>query len=283
MALRTKLIVNLTQERCVCVGELAESPLARMRGLLGRSGLPAGEGMLLSPAPSIHTAFMRFPIDAVFLDRDFRVLGIVEGLSPWRVASRRRARAVLELAAGECARRGIHVGDRLGLRERRPASEQAAGDRAQAGEARELLGEGAPRPGGESVIWPAPSHEEPRPARTSPMRVLVISRDGHFRSVTSTLLAHRGCSVTATAKATLLEKMISAGEAHVVVIDASDSPTGAQTLAADGAMAQPVGVVIVGEVADLPRSPAVLAKWGPFEDLFAAIEKADQVRGRHPT
>src|SRR5205807_9982181 len=104
LALTTKLIVNLTRERCVCVSELADGPLSRMRGLLGRSGLPNGEGMLLSPAPSIHTAFMRFPIDAVFLDRELQVLGIVEQLRPWRVASKRKARAVLELAAGESAR-----------------------------------------------------------------------------------------------------------------------------------------------------------------------------------
>jgi len=51
-------------ERCL----LAETPLARLRGLLGRSGLSSGEGLLLRPAGSIHTAFMRFTIDAVFLD-----------------------------------------------------------------------------------------------------------------------------------------------------------------------------------------------------------------------
>src|SRR5437879_4737488 len=105
-----------------------------MRGLIGLRGLPAGEGMLLRPAPSIHTAFMRFPIDALFLDRDLRVLSIVERLRPWRVASKHRARAVLELAAGECARRGVEVGDRLGIRDREPvtATEAVAPDAASA-------------------------------------------------------------------------------------------------------------------------------------------------------
>src|SRR5712691_7383982 len=92
---KTKLIVNLTRGDAVCVGELADGPLRRMRGLIGRPGLPAGEGLLLSPAPAIHTAFMRFPIDALFLDRDLRVIEIVEQLGPWRVASKYRARAVL--------------------------------------------------------------------------------------------------------------------------------------------------------------------------------------------
>jgi len=72
-------------ERCF----LAETAFARLRGLLGRSGLSSGEGMLLRPASSIHTAFMRFPIDAVFLDRDLAVVGIEDSIAPWRAASQR--------------------------------------------------------------------------------------------------------------------------------------------------------------------------------------------------
>jgi hypothetical protein len=61
--------------------------------------------------------FMRFPIDAVFLDRTLQVVGIAESLCPWRVAGRRGARAVLELPAGEAARRGLRPGERLVLAE----------------------------------------------------------------------------------------------------------------------------------------------------------------------
>ncbi len=96
-------------ERCT----IAERPLARMRGLLGRRALPSGEGLLLRPAGSIHTACMRFPIDAVFLDREQRVTRVVEHMAPWRVAASRGARAVLELPAGEAARRGLRPGDLL--------------------------------------------------------------------------------------------------------------------------------------------------------------------------
>lgn len=92
---------------------LADTVPARLRGLLGRRSLPQGEGILLRPAGSIHTAFMRFPIDAVFLDRELTVLGIERQLRPWRLAARRRARAVLELAAGEADRVGLAPGDRL--------------------------------------------------------------------------------------------------------------------------------------------------------------------------
>jgi uncharacterized membrane protein (UPF0127 family) len=91
----------------------AVTPCARMRGLLGRSGLPPGEGILLRPAGSVHTAFMRFAIDVVFLDRELRVLAIEADVSPWRTRARRGAKAVLELAAGEAARVRLAVGDRL--------------------------------------------------------------------------------------------------------------------------------------------------------------------------
>ena len=92
---------------------MATRPFARMRGLLGRAALPAGEGILLRPAGSVHTFFMRFPIDVVFLDRNETVVGIEPSLPPWKTAGRRGAKTVVELAAGECARRGVQVGDRL--------------------------------------------------------------------------------------------------------------------------------------------------------------------------
>ncbi len=92
---------------------VADRPLARLRGLMGRRALAPGEGLLLRPTPSIHTWFMRFAIDAVFLDRELRVVGISDGMQPWRTAGRRGAKAVLELPAGESARRGLAPGQRL--------------------------------------------------------------------------------------------------------------------------------------------------------------------------
>ena len=98
-------------ERCL----VADRPLARMRGLLGRTELPRGEGILLRPAGSIHTFFMRFPIDAVFVGRDGEVVGVDAAIPPWRTAKRRGAKSVLELPAGEAAARGIEPGARLEL------------------------------------------------------------------------------------------------------------------------------------------------------------------------
>lgn len=85
----------------------------RMVGLVGRKELAPDEGLLLKPANSIHTFLMRFPIDAVFLDRDQRVLKVVPTIPPGRVAGAARARAVLELPAGRAAVAGVQVGERL--------------------------------------------------------------------------------------------------------------------------------------------------------------------------
>jgi uncharacterized membrane protein (UPF0127 family) len=100
---------SIVCERCL----LAETALTRMRGLLGRRELPSGEGILLRPASSVHMAFMRLSIDAVFLDRDLRVVKIAADLRPWRAAGSRGAKAVLELPAGEAKKRGLTAGDRL--------------------------------------------------------------------------------------------------------------------------------------------------------------------------
>jgi len=92
---------------------VADAAWTRMVGLLAHQTLPADEGLWLSPAWSIHTWFMRFPIDVVFVDREDRVLRIVEAMGPWRLASQRRAHAVIELAAG-CARTlGLSEGRQL--------------------------------------------------------------------------------------------------------------------------------------------------------------------------
>jgi uncharacterized membrane protein (UPF0127 family) len=95
--------------------EIPESSFGRMRGLLGRSGLDPGSGMLIDSAPSVHMFFMRFPIDVVFLDRDWKVLSVRHRLRPWRVAGARGAVAALELPAGAAAEARIAEGDVLAL------------------------------------------------------------------------------------------------------------------------------------------------------------------------
>ena len=94
---------------------VADTTVSRLRGLLGRDELAADEGLLLTPESSVHTWFMRFPIDVVFLDADLTILGLRECLPAWRLAGHRGARAVLELPAGTCDQRRMRPGDRLTL------------------------------------------------------------------------------------------------------------------------------------------------------------------------
>ncbi len=102
--------------------EIAGSRRARMRGLLGRSGLDGA--LLLRPAASVHTVGMRFAIDVAFVDRDLRVLA-VKTLVPNRVTVPvRRARAVIEAEAGTMASWELRPGDVLEIR-----GDESGGDR----------------------------------------------------------------------------------------------------------------------------------------------------------
>jgi uncharacterized protein len=92
---------------------MADTLLARLRGLLGRPALDGHEGLLLRPCNMVHTLGMRYPIDVVFLDRSGRVLKVSDTLLPGRASCHLRARCVLELGAGVAARRGIVAGMRM--------------------------------------------------------------------------------------------------------------------------------------------------------------------------
>jgi hypothetical protein len=203
---------------------------------------------------------MRFPIDALFLDRDLKVLDIREQLGPWRVASERRARAVLELAAGESARCGVQVGDHLALR-----------DRNEKDALRALSADGDDHAHEDSAA--AASSQSRALPRLRPLKVLVVSHDAHYRTVMSLLLGRRNCSVTATANASRLAELMAQEDADVVVIDASRLLLAANARAQVGA--RPAGVVLVADEPGtaLDKTP-LLAKWGPFEQLVAAIEAA---------
>ena len=79
-----------------------------------RARLAEGEGLLITRTASITMWFMRFAIDAVYIDRSGRVVKVAAGLQPWRLADAARgARDVLELPAGTAARTGTQVGDEL--------------------------------------------------------------------------------------------------------------------------------------------------------------------------
>ena len=85
--------------------EVARTPLSRMRGLLGRDALPAGQALLMTPCRTIHTLGMRFSIDVRFYDRRGKLVRQTLGVKPGRlwVWGGWRARSVLESGAGDPA------------------------------------------------------------------------------------------------------------------------------------------------------------------------------------
>ncbi|MBI5211428.1 MAG: DUF192 domain-containing protein [Elusimicrobia bacterium] len=108
---------NATRSRPVAARVLkAETLWDRMRGLLGRDALAEDEGLWIVPCPQIHTFFMRFPIDVLFLDRGLKVVRVMEDLVPWRLSPWvLSAHSVLELKGG-VLRGSVSDGDLLELR-----------------------------------------------------------------------------------------------------------------------------------------------------------------------
>jgi len=102
------------RQRLLAIVERADTALTRMRGLLGRDGLPDGEGLVLTPCSMVHTLFMRFPIDVLFLDRHDRVVRSVDAVKPFRFAwGGWRARSTIELPAGTLRRADVRAGHHI--------------------------------------------------------------------------------------------------------------------------------------------------------------------------
>jgi len=111
------LIDAISGELVVGRVRVAGSFLARAKGLIGKAHLAPHEGMWFDRCDSIHTMFMRVPIDVLFLDRDGCVLRAVSAAAPWRpYIGFPGAASVLELAAGTIERTGVIPGDVLVLR-----------------------------------------------------------------------------------------------------------------------------------------------------------------------
>ncbi|HEX4311033.1 MAG TPA: DUF192 domain-containing protein [Acidobacteriaceae bacterium] len=106
-------------EKAVTIGSrigLADTFLTRLFGLLGKSSLDDGSGILIRPSSGVHTMWMRFAIDVVALDKNLRVLKTWERLRPWRVTPvSLKTHCVLELAPGQISQLDIKAGDQLAL------------------------------------------------------------------------------------------------------------------------------------------------------------------------
>jgi uncharacterized membrane protein (UPF0127 family) len=93
--------------------EVADSGPKRNKGLLGRDGLAPGEGLWIVPCESVHTFFMRFPIDLVYLDRKNTIKKVSNAVGAWRLSACLSAHSVLELPAGTIRKTQTEVGDAL--------------------------------------------------------------------------------------------------------------------------------------------------------------------------
>jgi uncharacterized protein len=233
--------------------EIADSPMTRAKGLLGRSSLPEDEGMLLATS-AIHTYFMRFPLDLVFLDKNFVVVRTVNSVKPWRVVVDRRASSVVELAAGVVESAGVHEGEQVSLVRHGERTTQA-----------HLKTNGN---GGQ-------------------VRVAVASSDTRFLRVSRFLLSRHAFEVE-----TYGDPVALLGDprprADVVLLDSSTSLAVAARVIRDLAVLSPTTAFVVvgeqlnqGEASDSAQWLRILPKWESFDRLVAEIHSASVAEGDH--
>ncbi len=108
-------VTNLTRNTLLADrASNADTFMARFKGLMGVAELPLGDGLHIAPCNSVHTFFMKIPIDVLFLDASRQVIDIAHAIAPWRVSRVYfNAKSVLELPAGTAAASKTEAGDRL--------------------------------------------------------------------------------------------------------------------------------------------------------------------------
>jgi uncharacterized protein len=232
--------------RIVCEHvRVVDTLFRRMRGLLGRNSLPIGQGMVLRPAVSIHTAFMRFPIDVVFLDPQQVVIRIDPYVTPFNAATCFEAREVVALPAGECERRELRVGDRVAWAALSDADTMSA--------------------------------EQALPVPPEQAHVLVASSDQRFVKLSRYLLGERRIGVAGTVAPSGLSSALRGDLPDAVLIDAG-SEVGEGLRAANAVRARtPEVPVVVAAENGAERSPDVARvydKWNETEELVEAIARA---------
>jgi uncharacterized membrane protein (UPF0127 family) len=247
---RSVLTLRREDGRIVCERvRVCDRWVSRMVGLLGRKSLTSDEGVSLRPSFSIHTAFMRFPIDVVFLDAELVVLKIDASVKPFRTAACRGAREVVELRAGECERRGLTEGDRVTWAPLASTDELGA------------------------------AIDVSRPDRRG--GVLLAGRDPRFAKLARFLLDGRGIAVTASVPLDQLVEELADRPVDVVLLDAGDELAEALRVAATVSAGNPdVTVVLVGEGA-AERAPSGLRlfdKWEETDEVMTAVEHAVDAR-----
>lgn len=235
-------------ERC----KVSDRAPRRVRGLLGRKQLDQNEGMLLRPAWSVHTAFLRFPIDVLFVNGEQVVMKKVANLKPWRAATCLGAREVVELAAGVCERLGIEPGQRLSW---------------------------APRP---LRSAPAPEAENDTTSERPQdplLTALVASQDERFRSLATFLFVRNGFDVASVVALNHVLDRVAETHFDVVVLDCAESFSAAARIVAALEVMHPAVHPVL--VSDRPATGwqsglNVLDKWTSIERLPSMILAGDQ-------
>jgi len=107
-------LVNLTRSTVLAESlQVADTGRTRRKGLLGRTSFSPGEGLWIVPCESVHTFFMGFAIDLVYLDREKRIRKLRGNVVPWRLSACVSAHSVLELPAGTIRTTQSQCGDKL--------------------------------------------------------------------------------------------------------------------------------------------------------------------------
>ena len=110
------LVRNQTRATVLAqAADVADSSAKRRTGLLKHERLAPGEGLWIVPCESVHTFFMKFPIDLVYLDREHKVRKVRNAVPAWRLSACLSAHSILELPAGVVKETGTEVGDKLDI------------------------------------------------------------------------------------------------------------------------------------------------------------------------
>src|SRR5262245_1965487 len=226
---------------------VADTTFRRMKGLLGRRSLDPDQGIVLRPAWSIHTAFMQFPIDVVFVDGELTVLRVEPGLKTFRTASCRGAREVIELAAGVCERRGLAAGDRIAWASR-------------------------------SLVNTSATESSPTLRSERRGTVLVASSDPRFVKLARFLLENRGIAVGDQTVPVSLSGSLEEADVDAVLLDARESVSDGLRAMNEARVQRPdVPIVLVAESPNTQQSLTsvhIYDKWGETDAAMDAVEEA---------
>jgi len=110
-----KSVVNITQNMIVADhAVMAVDFSSRLIGLMFRASLPEGQGLWIEPCADIHSCFMRFHFDAIFISKDLKIVALEKDVAPWKLIwTKKGARSVLELPSGTINKTQCQVGDQL--------------------------------------------------------------------------------------------------------------------------------------------------------------------------